>query len=460
MNFHLPPWIARACSLLLAAACGLGSASAQGTKSPYQISELDNGLDVVVIENRTVPLATIAIAVRNGAFTESDEYAGLSHLYEHMFFKANAAIPSQEGFMQKVRELGIVYNGYTSQEVVTYYFTLPSKNLDPGMKFMADAIKSPLFKDEELVREREVVLGEFDRNEAQPTFVLSRAIDSAMWMPYVSRKQPLGQRQVIKTATVEKMRMIKDLFYHPNNSALIVSGDVRQEQVAALAKKYLGDWKPGKNPFPAYAPPPFPPLASKLVVREAKIPDVDLRLHFRGPSLAKDDPDTYIGDLLSTLINQPTSRLFHNLMDSGLVTGINAGYGGASNTGVVSFYLRSPKEKAERALEVLRKEIRAMAQPGYFTSEEIDIAKGIVADQYLFEQDNFHSFTIGSTARWWSMTSLDYYLNFDTNVQKVTAEEMRRFVERYMIGKPFILGVGAERATLDQLNITEEALRW
>ena len=75
------------------------------TPSPYKTMKLDNGLEVVVIENHVVPLVTVDIAVRNGSFTEPDEFAGLSHLYEHMFFKANAVIPSQEKFMKRVRSL-------------------------------------------------------------------------------------------------------------------------------------------------------------------------------------------------------------------------------------------------------------------------------------------------------------------------------------------------------------------
>ena len=116
---------------------------------------------------------------------------------------------------------------------------------------MADAIRSPLFKDEELVKEREVVLGEFDRNEAQPEFVLRYALDSALWNPYVSRKQPLGQRPVIKTATVEKMKMIQQRFYIPNNSALIISGDVNADKVFALAKKYFQRLEAGPGSIPA-----------------------------------------------------------------------------------------------------------------------------------------------------------------------------------------------------------------
>jgi len=428
--------------------------------SPYKSMKLDNGLEVIVIENHTVPLVTVDIAVRNGSFTEPDEFAGLSHLYEHMFFKANAVLTSQEQFMKRVRELGITFNGYTSDEVVTYFFTLPSSNLDHGMKFMADAIRTPLFNDSELVKEREVVLGEFDRNEAQPEFTLRYALDSALWMPYVSRKQPLGQRMVIKTADVDKMKMIQNRFYVPNNAALIVSGDVRSDQVFKFAKEYFADWKRGADPFPTYNPPQFPPLQQKLVIREAKIPDVVIQMHFRGPSIGRDEPMPYVAQLISTMLRQPTSRFYHNLADSGLVTSLYGGYDNARNVGDITFALRAPAEKALHALHVLKEEVQAMAKPGYFTPEEIETAKQIISDRSIFEQDNPYSFTIGTTAQWWSMASLDYYLHFPSNVRKVTSGQIEDFVRRYLVGQPFVLGVGAQQRTLDELNITGEELKW
>ena len=428
--------------------------------SPYKTMKLENGLEVIVIENHTVPLVTLDITVRNGAFTEPDEFAGLSHLYEHMFFKANAVLPSQEQFMKRVRELGITYNGYTSDEVVTYYFTLPATKFDEGMKFMADAIRTPRFNEEELVKEREVVLGEFDRNEADPEFTLRYALDSALWNPYVSRKQPLGQRMVIKTAGIDKMKMIQDRFYVPNNSALIIAGDVDAKQVFEAAKNYYGDWKRGADPFPAYAPPAFPPLKPQLVVREAKIPDVVIRMLFRGPSVGRDEPAPHVAQLMSTMLRQPTSRFYHNLVDSGLVTAFYGGYDNARNTGDFSFYITAPKNKALTAMQVLTQEVRAMGDAGYFSTEEIEIAKGIIADRSIFEQDNFHSFTIGTTARWWSMANLNYYLNFPAGVQNVSSDQIVAFSRKYLVNQPYVLGVGAEKGTLNELNIREEALAW
>ena len=117
------------------------------TAQEYNIysTELANGLDVIVVENPIVPLVTVEIDVRNGAYTESPEYDGLSHLYEHMFFKANESIPNQERFLERGRELGMTWNGTTSEERVNYFFTLPSRNFAGGMKFMQDALLRPEF---------------------------------------------------------------------------------------------------------------------------------------------------------------------------------------------------------------------------------------------------------------------------------------------------------------------------
>ncbi len=145
-----------------------------GEKERIFTTKLDNGLEVIAIENYTVPLVTISIAVKNGAYTEPPEYNGLSHLYEHMFFKGNKAIPNQEKYMERQRELGMVWNGSTSTEFVNYYFTLSKDSLQPGLIFMKNAIETPLFNQAELEKEREVVLGEYDRNEATPSFNLNR----------------------------------------------------------------------------------------------------------------------------------------------------------------------------------------------------------------------------------------------------------------------------------------------
>src|SRR5438477_11123865 len=98
---------------------GAAPARIAATKPVSDIASkiLANGLEVVVLEDHSVPVVTIELAVRNGSFTEPPELNGLSHLYEHMFFKANRAVKNQEDYLQKIGQLGIAYNGETREEV-------------------------------------------------------------------------------------------------------------------------------------------------------------------------------------------------------------------------------------------------------------------------------------------------------------------------------------------------------
>ena len=107
MNMRQQPWSrwsVRLLPILLLAATTVRAFPPVGSDGPFRTMTLKNGLEVIVIEDETVPLVTIDIVVRNGAFTEPDEFAGLSHLYEHMFFKANDRYPSQEEYMARVKK--------------------------------------------------------------------------------------------------------------------------------------------------------------------------------------------------------------------------------------------------------------------------------------------------------------------------------------------------------------------
>jgi zinc protease len=142
---------------------------------------LPNGLEVIAIENHGVPIATIEIDVKNGSYTQTPEYAGLAHMYEHMFFKANATYRDADQFSDRAAELGAQYNGTTVEERVNYYMHLPSDSLAGGMEFMAAALRTPLFRRDELERERQVVLGEYDRAESSPFFALTTAVTKKVY---------------------------------------------------------------------------------------------------------------------------------------------------------------------------------------------------------------------------------------------------------------------------------------
>ena len=168
-----------------------------GPAKPYwQTINLKNGLQIIVIENPAVPLVTVEIAVKNGAYTESPEYNGLSHLYEHMFFKSNERSKA-DGYHDRAAELGMLSNAQTQFEVVNYYTTTIRTGLREALTLMRDAIRYPLFDKQELDQEIQVVLDELNQHRSNPYFYLIDATDKKLWYKYPSRKRPGGDPETV-----------------------------------------------------------------------------------------------------------------------------------------------------------------------------------------------------------------------------------------------------------------------
>jgi zinc protease len=414
---------------------------------------LDNGLEVIVVENHGVPLVTIEITAKNGAYTEPPALDGLSHLYEHMFFKANRAIPNQERYLERTRELGMSWNGTTSDERVNYFFTLHKNDLDDGLQFMNDAIRYPLFLEDELLREREVVNAEFDRNEANPFFHLGRAIGKAMWWKYYSRKNVIGDRDTILSADQDKLRLIQSRYYIPNNSALIISGDVTPDVVFTKVEAMFGDWERGEDPFIKNPIPKHPPIPeSKTVVVTQPVNFVFVQRGWHGPSMRDDVAATFAADVFSYILGQPDSKFQKNLVDAGLVDGVGIGYFSLVHTGPITLGARTSADRYEKAITAIDAEIEKFDNPDYFTDEQLEYAKNQleISEIYNREQANQFSHTLSF---WWCTGGLDYYMNYIDNLRKVSRDDIYKYVNTYIKGKPAITGIMLSESDQQSLQL-------
>lgn len=425
---------------------------------PIRDTVLANGLHVIVIESHAVPLVTVELDVRNGSFTEPPEFNGLSHLYEHMFFKANRAIPSQERYLQRMRELGASWNGTTSEERVNYYSTVGADSVRPMLQFMEDAIRYPLFLQEELVRERPVVTGEFDRNESNPFFHLFRGTDTLLWTPaFYSRKNVIGNRSMILTTTQEKMRTIQNRYYVPNNTALIIAGAVTTARAFQLANEVFGDWPRGADPFETPAPDPPPLARTQAVVVEQPVNSVTISMSWHGPSVTKDPQATYAADVLSTILNNRTSPLQKRLVDSGLAFLAQISYYTLAHVGPINMLAQTTPEKLFETQRAMLEEVAKFADSNYVSQQQLEAAQKQLGIQALYEREQATNWahTIGF---WWSVAGLDYYRNYVPNMQRVTRGDLARYAQKYLERKPYVVGVMLSPEARKTINLTTEAL--
>ena len=440
---------------------GMATAKTAPTKAASDIASrvLPNGLEVVVFEDHSVPIVTIELAVRNGSFTEPPELNGLSHLYEHMFFKANRAIANAEQYLQRIGQLGIAYNGETREEVVEYYFTTTSPNLRAAMNFMRDATRYPLFDEKEFERERQVVIGEIDRNESEPGYYLNREMSDRLFYKYPSRKNALGNRKTVSGATTEMMRLIQGRYYVPNNSALVVTGDVQAEDIYKMAQEFFGDWpRREKDPFAEFPMVDHPPLLkSEGGIIKQPVTNVFLEIGWQGPSIGKDDAATYAADTFSFIMQQPDSRFQRNLVDSGLVNGVGIGYYTQRNTGPINIIAQTTPDKAKAALKAIYNEISHFNDKDYYTDEQLESAKALLEADDLYSREKFDEYakTLGF---WWSSTSIDYFRGYLGNLRRTSRADISRYVTTYIQGKPHVSLALISEQSQQQAKLTPEDL--
>jgi zinc protease len=438
--------------LILAAAAAFAAESSPG----FERRVLDNGLEVFVVENHVVPLVLVQITFRCGAIAQAPETAGVFHLYEHMMFKGNKVYRTQSDFQSAMKELGVsTWNGGTSTEYVTYYFTVPSDQLEKGIAFWANAVRDPLLDAGELETEKGVVANEINGTFGQPDDVFQAGVDRALYWKYPWRRDVSGSEKSIRAATVASLRALKDRYYVPNNAALFVGGDVTADAVLAAARKYLGDWQRGADPWAAPAPPhPGLPGDVRLVYADSQMYEgfAYAELEFRGPDVLADPASTYAADTWGKFLDDPNGRFKTSIFQK--VPGLYkkeyiwASYLTQRDGGIVSFstYLQVSKSKptGQRVLELaaaIQQELSAMAaDPGYFTDHDYQVLKAKLLDERVLERETAGGL-ISQLSFWWASSSTDYYLGYAGNLARTGPAEIVRWLQTWLIGKPSVAAV-------------------
>src|SRR5205807_6956108 len=280
---------------------------------------------------------------------------------------------------------------------------------------------------------------EIDRNESEPVYYLNREMSDRLFYKYPSRKNPLGDRRTVATSTTTMMRLIQGRYYVPNNSALVITGDVQTEDIYKMAQELFGDWaRRDKEPFAEFPLVEHPPLAkSEGNIIKQPVTNVLVEIGWQGPSIGKDDAATYAADTFSFILQQPDSKFQRDLVDSGLVNAAATGYYTQRNVGPINVVAQTTPDKARVALKAIYNEIAHFNDKDYFTDEQLDSAKALLEADDLYSREKFDEYakTLGF---WWSSTGIDYFRGYLANLRRTSRSDINRYVSTYIQGKPHV----------------------
>lgn len=227
---------------LLAAALAVLATSAPVLTQAEEVTtyQLDNGMDVVVIEDHRAPVVVHMLWYRAGSADEPVGSSGVAHYLEHLLFKATDTVESGE-FQRVVAENGGSDNAFTSYDYTGYFQRVAADRLPLMMQYEADRMNNLVLTEEDIVSERGVILEERNqRTENSPNALAREQMRASQFLNHRYGVPIIGWKHEMETLDMDDALSFYDLYYSPNNAILVVAGDVQPDEVLALAQEHYG----------------------------------------------------------------------------------------------------------------------------------------------------------------------------------------------------------------------------
>jgi len=227
---------------LLAAAFAVLATSAPVLTQAEEVTtyQLDNGMDVVVIEDHRAPVVVHMLWYRAGSADEPVGSSGVAHYLEHLLFKATDTVESGE-FQRIVAENGGSDNAFTSYDYTGYFQRVSADRLPLMMQYEADRMNNLVLTEDDIVSERGVILEERNqRTENSPNALAREQMRASQFLNHRYGVPIIGWKHEMETLDMDDALSFYDLYYSPNNAILVVAGDVQPGEVLALAQEHYG----------------------------------------------------------------------------------------------------------------------------------------------------------------------------------------------------------------------------
>lgn len=293
---------------------------------PYDSFVLDNGLRVIVHEDRKAPIVAVSVWYHVGSKDEPAGKTGFAHLFEHLMFNGSENYDGE--FFEPLQEVGVTdINGTTWLDRTNYFETVPTPALERALFLESDRMGHLLgaVTQEKLDNQRGVVQNEKRQGENQPYGRVFDALQKGIFPvghPY--HHSTIGTMEDLNSASLEDVKEWFRTYYGPNNAVLVLAGDIDTEEAHDLVQRYFGDIPPG--PPLSKAKGWMPELSSNVYeVMEDRVPQARVYRVWAAPGLT-DKTATELSVAGQILGSGKTSRLYKDLVyDRQVATSVTAG---------------------------------------------------------------------------------------------------------------------------------------
>jgi zinc protease len=389
---------------------------------------MENGLKVILEENRNTPVVALQVWVKTGSADEKDEEAGMCHFIEHMIFKGTEKRKVGE-MAKEIESLGGSINAYTSYDQTVYHITIASRYADIALDILADAVQNSVFDPAEIEKEREVILEEIRMGEDDPSRRLFRQTMATAFQRHPYGRPIIGFEKTIRATTQDQMLSYFRRWYTPNRIFFVATGDFDLQEMERKARALFQDFRRPSESLPErLKEPEQKEIRSNITSGSFK--ETYLQMAVPIPSVTHEDTPGL--DVVEQILGGgETSRLVQKVkLEKGLVHSISASSYAPKDPGLFIIGATLSAENLEKAVEEILIEMNKLVQEGV-TAEELYRIKVNVESSLIYDRQ-----TVQGQAR-----KIGYYeaitgdIQFEKEYMKrislLQSEDIKRISEKY-----------------------------
>jgi predicted Zn-dependent peptidase len=381
---------------------------------------LDTGLRLITETMPQVRSVTIGVWLMRGSRHESDEQSGIAHFVEHMLFKGTDT-RSAEDIAQAIDSIGGQLDAFTAKEYASYYIKVLDEHLPLAVELLSDIVMRPAFVEEEIRREKKVILEEIKMVEDTPDDLVHELFTQHFWNGHPLGRPILGSRETVEALTSDTLREYFRGAYVAPNLIVSAAGNLEHAHVRELVSSAFAALPIQGAPFAQEAPTVKP----SLVMRTKELEQSHICLGTN--SYPQSHDDRYVSYILNSLLGgSMSSRLFQNVREKrGLAYSVFSGLSAYRDAGNITIYAGCAADAVEEVVDLCVEELRGLKRTEV-PDAELKRAKDHLKGSLMLSLENTAS-RMSHLAR--QEIYFDRHFGLDetlAGVQRVSANDIQR----------------------------------
>jgi zinc protease len=398
-----------------------------------------NGLRILLITDKSVPVAGCMVTYHVGSRNEAIGYTGATHMLEHLMFKGSKKFNKKNGntIWEVLETKGALVNATTWWDRTNYYEVVPMEHLPTAIALEADRMRTAQILEEDRQSEMTVVRNEYERIENDPGQALDMQIWALAYQAHPYHHSTIGWKSDIEGVSIERLRQFYNDFYWPNNATVTIAGNFDDTEVFELITEHFGKHSRSPKPFPSmYTTEPPQEGERRVVVKRAGANMVAVA-HKIPEGNHPDIPALVVLDMI--LSQGKTSRLYKALVDKAKTMNVDLYTYQLQDPALFMTYATlTPKARHADVEEIIKNQYRLIQERGV-TAAELSHAKRAFRVSTAQQRDGVYSLLSNlnedlATGDWTRFVTLPH------KIEKVTAAQVKEVARKYLLDDQSTIG--------------------